>query len=176
MPAVPSPPIGKLTIEHVAPQRSSGHGGASANHVAKLGNLQVVDETTNGKLANKSLTEKKKVLSEAKSWDEPALLTTATWGDAEIDDRTQCLAPNPVVAQGRLSVPAPQRRRQAVERSQLGYGARLRPPGTTRCPSRCGATMRGISSVQTGLGCQGGGKVSTCCSEGIVPWPLRNVG
>jgi hypothetical protein len=81
-----------MTIEHLAAQRPGGAGGASREHVAKIGNLALLSSRANVKLANKSFAEKKKALESGKAWIGADIKQATSWGDAEIDARTQSLA------------------------------------------------------------------------------------
>jgi hypothetical protein len=82
----------QATIEHLAPENPLVNTGLSDEDVASIGNLILVNQTLNGKLGNKSLTEKAQLLKDAKVWVDPVILKAKKWGSAEIERRTRLLA------------------------------------------------------------------------------------
>lgn len=75
-----------MTIEHLTPQ-SSG-----AAHIGQVGNLIYVSETLNGKLGNKSFSEKVEQLKKAKEWIPPEVLEANRWGAKAVEQRTERMA------------------------------------------------------------------------------------
>ncbi len=82
----------KLTIEHIAPENPEKGGELTDEQVASIGNLIVVDQALNNKLANKSFTDKKKILENANIWVDPIILNATSWGSVEIESRARSLA------------------------------------------------------------------------------------
>jgi uncharacterized protein with ParB-like and HNH nuclease domain len=82
----------KLTIEHIAPENPAKGGGLTDEQIASIGNLIVVDQALNKKLANKSFADKKKILEKANIWVDPVILNAVSWGSAEIESRARSLA------------------------------------------------------------------------------------
>jgi len=82
----------KLTIEHIAPENPAKVGGLTDEEIASIGNLIVVDQALNNKLANKSFLDKKKILGSANIWVDPAILNATSWGSSEIESRARSLA------------------------------------------------------------------------------------
>jgi uncharacterized protein with ParB-like and HNH nuclease domain len=82
----------KLTIEHIAPENPVKGGGLTDELIASIGNLIVVDQALNNKLANKSFNDKKKILEKANIWVDPVILKAASWGVLEIEARARSLA------------------------------------------------------------------------------------
>lgn len=82
----------KATMEHLAPQSPNGGPKLADDVVASIGNLILVDQTLNNKLANKTFAEKVKLLKDAKVWVDPVILKAKEWGAPEIEKRTKLLA------------------------------------------------------------------------------------
>jgi len=82
----------KMTIEHLAPENPPKGTGLSPEQVASIGNLILVDQTLNNKLANKSFLEKVEVLKSAHVWVDPVVLNAKDWSAAEIASRAKLLA------------------------------------------------------------------------------------
>jgi uncharacterized protein with ParB-like and HNH nuclease domain len=82
----------KLTIEHLAPENPAKAGGLTDEQIASIGNLIVVDQTLNNKLANKNVVDKKKILESANIWVDPVFFKAASWGPTEIASRARTLA------------------------------------------------------------------------------------
>ncbi len=77
----------KLTIEHIAPQSVGG------DRVGEIGNLILVSEGLNGRLADKPFAAKQRLLSEADGeWIPPEILEASQWGKRAIRARTRQLA------------------------------------------------------------------------------------
>ena len=81
----------KMTIEHIAPQNPEA-GAAAAAPYATLGNLVLVSEELNGKLKNKTFTQKKKIMADARVPLDDTIKNAAAWGDTEITARIEALA------------------------------------------------------------------------------------
>lgn len=82
----------QVTIEHLAPENPAKASGLTAEIVASIGNLILVDQSLNNKLANKDVAQKVEILNAAKVWVDPVILNATTWGVAEIQERTKLLA------------------------------------------------------------------------------------
>ncbi len=82
----------QVTIEHLAPEKPARGSGLPEETVASIGNLILVNQSLNNKLANKDLGEKVKILKDAKVWVDPVILKAKTWGSAEIEQRAKLLA------------------------------------------------------------------------------------
>ncbi|MGC2618549.1 MAG: DUF262 domain-containing HNH endonuclease family protein [Acidobacteriaceae bacterium] len=83
----------KATIEHLSPEKAGKSASALPPEiVASIGNLILVDEPLNTKLANKQFVDKVQILSEAKVWVDPVILGAKAWGAPEIEERARLLA------------------------------------------------------------------------------------
>jgi uncharacterized protein with ParB-like and HNH nuclease domain len=82
----------QATIEHLAPENPPGGTGPSQDEVASIGNLILVNQSLNDKLANKSIAEKVGMLQAANVWVDPIILSAKTWGSAQIEKRTRLLS------------------------------------------------------------------------------------
>ncbi|MGA2631160.1 MAG: DUF262 domain-containing HNH endonuclease family protein [Terriglobia bacterium] len=82
----------KLTIEHIAPENPPGTAGLTDEQIASVGNLIVIDQTLNNKLANKDFAHKKKILQSSNIWIDSAIANATTWGATEIEQRTRLLS------------------------------------------------------------------------------------
>ena len=82
----------QATIEHLAPEKPAKNTGLSDQQVASIGNLILVNQALNNDLANKSFTEKVKILRAAGVWVDPVILNATSWGATEIENRTKLLA------------------------------------------------------------------------------------
>jgi hypothetical protein len=79
-----------LTIEHLAPESGGTSWRYSEDHVASIGNLFLVTEELNERLANKSFEQKKVILKRQKAvWFDPDVLKLSSWDDAAIEERTK---------------------------------------------------------------------------------------
>jgi hypothetical protein len=85
------PDYERLTIEHIAPQRPGGDGGAS-DLVGSIGNLLLVDGELNDRLSNKTFSGKKIVLGEANVQLDEVLRNAEEWNEKAISKRTEILA------------------------------------------------------------------------------------
>lgn len=89
------PPIdySLMTIEHIAPEHpAAGAPAVPASHVGKLGNLILLDQKLNDKVANKGFTAKRTVYASAGVPLDDVLKKAQQWTEAEIDQRTHALA------------------------------------------------------------------------------------
>ena len=82
----------QATIEHLAPENPAKSTGLSQEQVASIGNLILVNQSLNNKLANKAFSEKVQMGKDAKVWVDPIILDAKTWGAIEIQKRTKLLA------------------------------------------------------------------------------------
>jgi len=81
-----------MTIEHIAPESIAGSKGVSEESVGLLGNLLLLPEDLNVKLANKDFKSKKKAYEKQGVPMDDKLKAAAKWTDAQIVDRTKLLA------------------------------------------------------------------------------------
>lgn len=82
----------QATIEHLAPESPSKASSLTADQVASIGNLILVNQPLNNLLANKTFHEKVKILKESNVWVDPIILGAKNWGANEIENRTKLLA------------------------------------------------------------------------------------
>ena len=82
---------GKMTLEHLSPENPSAVT-LSNEEVASIGNLILVTQEINNKLANKSFDEKKKILLSCKVWVDDVILKAKVWDLAQIQKRAELLA------------------------------------------------------------------------------------
>jgi uncharacterized protein with ParB-like and HNH nuclease domain len=82
----------QMTIEHLGPERPAKASGLKDNDVAALGNLILVDQKLNNKLANKSFAEKVALLKVANVWVDKNVLKASNWGNGEIGRRGKDLS------------------------------------------------------------------------------------
>ena len=78
--------IAKTTIEHVSPQ-SDGLPSRGA-----LGNLVLVNEALNSKLANKGFAAKQAIMAKASEWIPPEILGATDWDEDAIESRTRAMS------------------------------------------------------------------------------------
>jgi len=82
---------GLMTIEHIAPENPPS-GTARTKRLAQIGNLLLLDEVGNGKVANKDFPAKKLIYQSYGVPVDKAISTATSWGDKEIEARTTDLA------------------------------------------------------------------------------------
>jgi hypothetical protein len=82
----------RMTIEHLSPENPAKTSGLLPDDVASIGNLILVDQALNNKLANKGFPEKVECLKNAQVWVDPIVLNAKSWGATEIVDRAKLLA------------------------------------------------------------------------------------
>lgn len=81
-----------MTIEHLAPENAASPSVAPAD-VAKIGNLILVDESLNNKLANKQFRDKQAILKQhPEVWVDPSVLSAKQWTAKEIGERSAAMA------------------------------------------------------------------------------------
>lgn len=85
--------MSRMTIEHLSPQSRSSKSNLADEDVASLGNLILVDETTNSKLSNKSFQAKMRIIKQSNVWvDDFLKKQKSIWGKKQIEQRTKHLA------------------------------------------------------------------------------------
>lgn len=82
----------RMTIEHILPQNPIKGTIFSKEASARIGNLVLVDGVFNEKLGNKDYHSKKKVLTASNITCDEVILNSTTWGEEEINKRTELLA------------------------------------------------------------------------------------
>jgi uncharacterized protein with ParB-like and HNH nuclease domain len=83
----------KMSIEHIAPQKSQPGESAAPANVGRVGNLLLVSETLNNEvLANKPFLKKKSLYQKGSLPLDPTLSSATTWTATEIDARTKAMA------------------------------------------------------------------------------------
>jgi hypothetical protein len=82
----------KMTIEHLASQNAKHPTALQANDIARIGNLLLVDNKLNGKLANKPFAEKKAALVKSNVPLDDLITAANDWQGPQIRKRTQQLA------------------------------------------------------------------------------------
>jgi hypothetical protein len=87
------PPVDytKMTIEHIAPENPASDA-LVIDGTGRLGNLLLLDEASNDKVANKPFTEKKKLYEIAAVPLDSTLADAENWTATKIDARTKALA------------------------------------------------------------------------------------
>ena len=89
----PGTSLEDLTIEHILPQDQIGVNGIKAATVGSIGNLMLVSNVLNGKLANKPFTDKRTILAgEGAPYDLGDVVANTSWGPSEIEARAMKLA------------------------------------------------------------------------------------
>lgn len=84
-----------VTVEHIHPQgKANEEAGMTHEVIASLGNLLLVSPELNGKLADKSFREKKRILREANYPIDPVLAAARSWDSDKVQERTQWLVDN----------------------------------------------------------------------------------
>ncbi|WP_322001187.1 DUF262 domain-containing HNH endonuclease family protein [Marinobacter alexandrii] len=82
----------QMTIEHIYPESPRTGKTLESSVIGQVGNLILVDQNLNNKLANKPFKEKKKILSDAGVYLGEALEQAEDWGAEEIAKRTAEMA------------------------------------------------------------------------------------
>lgn len=82
----------QMTIEHLEPENPAKSSGLLPDQVASIGNLILVNQDLNNKLANKGFSDKVEILKNAHVWVDAVVLNAKSWGAAEIESRAQLLA------------------------------------------------------------------------------------
>ncbi|MCL6417772.1 DUF262 domain-containing HNH endonuclease family protein [Aestuariirhabdus sp. Z084] len=82
----------QMTIEHIYPESPKGFKKLPDTIIGQLGNLILIDQDLNDKLANKSFVEKKEILEEAKIPLDESIRDSEEWSEEQIKIRTAELA------------------------------------------------------------------------------------
>jgi len=82
----------RVTIEHLASENPASGGGPTAEQIASIGNLILVTQDLNDKLANKDFAKKKEILRNSGVWVDDVILGAKDWGWTEIQKRAKVLA------------------------------------------------------------------------------------
>jgi uncharacterized protein with ParB-like and HNH nuclease domain len=82
----------KMTIEHLASQRSGTSSNMTHKEVACIGNLVLVDEPLNNKLKNKPFEEKKPILLRSNLPVDEKIRQATSWRSTEIQQRAKYMA------------------------------------------------------------------------------------
>ena len=82
----------KMTIEHIAPQNPEDGAYISDEYVGMIGNMILVPEEVNAKLANKAFADKKRILKREGIKMDDNILEAKDWAGKEIEERTIALA------------------------------------------------------------------------------------
>jgi len=82
----------KMTIEHLIPESPAKAPSLADDQIASIGNLILVTQKINNKLANKTFTEKKSMLKSCNVWVDDVITNAQTWGPSEIQNRATLLA------------------------------------------------------------------------------------
>src|SRR5438128_1874043 len=82
----------KMTIEHLVPESPAKGPNLAVEQVASIGNLILVTQKINNKLANKRFSDKKAILKSCNVWVDDVITNAQTWGPAEIQQRATLLA------------------------------------------------------------------------------------
>ena len=82
----------KMTIEHLVPESPAKGPNLAVEQVASIGNLILVTQKINNKLANKGFSDKKAILKSCNVWVDDVITNAQTWGPAEIQQRATLLA------------------------------------------------------------------------------------
>ena len=82
----------QMTIEHIYPENPKTGKTIDSSVIGQVGNLILVDQNLNNKLANKPFKEKKKILSDAGVFLGETLTQADDWGAEEIVKRTAEMA------------------------------------------------------------------------------------
>jgi hypothetical protein len=81
----------KMTLEHLSPEKPTA-AALSEEEIASIGNLILVTQEINNKLANKAFDEKRKILKGCSVWVDDVVLKAKAWKADEIQKRTELLA------------------------------------------------------------------------------------
>ena len=81
----------KMTLEHLSPENPPT-GGLSTEELSSIGNLILVTQDINNKLANKPFDEKRKILKSCNVWVDDVILKAKMWDFDRIKERTDLLA------------------------------------------------------------------------------------
>jgi uncharacterized protein with ParB-like and HNH nuclease domain len=82
----------KMTIEHLAPENPGQSSDLSDEDVASIGNLILITQDINNKLANKTFEQKKEILQQCSVWLDKTITGTKKWKAEQIRKRTMLFA------------------------------------------------------------------------------------
>ena len=82
----------KMTIEHLIPESPAKGPSLAGDQIASIGNLILVTQKINNKLANKAFGDKKAILTSCNVWVDDVIGNAQTWGPTEIQRRAALLA------------------------------------------------------------------------------------
>lgn len=82
----------QMTIEHLSPENPPKGTGLTDDDISSVGNLILVDQKLNNKLANKNFSEKVSILKAASVWVDDVVLAASTWSSQEILARARFLS------------------------------------------------------------------------------------
>lgn len=81
----------KMTIEHLSPE-SAAKAGIAPEEIASIGNLILVTQDLNNKLANKTFSEKKQIFTTCGVWIDETISKAKSWDATQIAKRAERLA------------------------------------------------------------------------------------
>jgi uncharacterized protein with ParB-like and HNH nuclease domain len=82
----------QMTIEHLAAQNAAPADKVSDVCCGQIGNLLLVDQDLNGKLANNAPLVKRNMIQTSGIWLDSVLKDATSWGEQDIENRTKSLA------------------------------------------------------------------------------------
>jgi hypothetical protein len=82
----------KMTIEHLVPESPTKGPNLSEEEIASVGNLILVTQQINNKLANKPFPDKKTILKTCNVWVDDVISNVQTWAATDIQARAKLLA------------------------------------------------------------------------------------
>lgn len=87
------PDFEQMTIEHLLPESAAKGPTVTAEDIANIGNLVLVDEHLNDRLADKPFIDKKRLLQDAgQVWIDPLILSASSWDHETIRARAEAMA------------------------------------------------------------------------------------
>lgn len=88
-----APDLEQLTIEHVVPEAATTTCSATADDVASIGNLILLDEKLNNDVGDKPFKDKTPILQAAQRvWIDPLVLEASSWKHKAIQNRAEEMA------------------------------------------------------------------------------------
>lgn len=82
----------KMTIEHLVPESPSKGPALADDQIASVGNLILVTQKINNRLADRPFGEKRTILKSCNVWVDDVITNAQTWGSSEIQSRAALLA------------------------------------------------------------------------------------
>ena len=82
----------KMTIEHLVPESPPKGPVLAEEQIASIGNLILITQQINNKLANKNFNDKKAILKSCNVWVDDVILNAQSWGATEIQQRAMILS------------------------------------------------------------------------------------